>query len=175
MPARMVILNQSIIKGGFGTRDEMCSAFLVYYPKMIPSKPCMSALTAKTIKTLADISEDSPQDVGQSLTEYVSEKQNWNQTVLNSSHQIMLTSRQTLQCYWIKADEDQDIEEWIGYPELTQTYSPPQMQCGIADKVEGHFFSVATILTIAIFLVIAIALTLVWVRRRDLKYENRLI
>ena len=132
----------------------------------------MSALTLETVRTLADINNN--EETRPSLTEYLSEKQDWNRSVLNRSHEIMLRARQTQHCYWIKTDYDKDIEEGVGYPQLTQIFSPPQMQCNGNNEMEEHSSSVAIIISVAIIVIVLIVVTLVYFRKRT-KYINRLI
>ena len=158
----------SSLKGGYGTYDEMCCAFLLYYPKMTSAKPCFSGLTDETIRSLADIEDLKDLTLNSGLIDYISSKHDWNQTVLNKSYDIMISAKQKMECYWIKAKDDIELGS-VGYPQLKQLYKPPEIQCNLRenqDTVVSHFSNVVIISIIAIIIAVSIALILVYYSRR---------
>ena len=164
----IIVLIKSELKGGFGTYDEMCAAFILYYPKMTSAKPCFSGLTDKTIRTLADIEDRTDLTQNSGLIDYISSKHDWNQRVLNKSYDIMISAKQKMECYWIKADDDIELGS-VGYPQLKQLYKPPESQCNLRedqDTIISHFSNVVIISIIAITIAVIIAVLLVYYRRR---------
>ncbi|XP_054152477.1 DBH-like monooxygenase protein 2 homolog [Oppia nitens] len=155
------------VMGGYGTSDEMCAAFLYYYPKMTPSKPCFSGLTNQNIQTLADISFDSDNSVnekiGLNLQQYISRKQDWNQTLLDNSYDIMLNITQQLECFWIKTGNE--FVGTIGYPNIQHVYRPTERECRITKSAETDdnftqhsfiviMFAIASVVTAIILAII---------------------
>ena len=157
----------------------MCTVFLYYYPKITPGKPCVSGLTDETIRTLADIEDRTDLTLNSGLIDYISSKHDWNQTVLNKSYDIMISAKQKMECYWIKQDDDIELGS-VGYPQLKQSYKPPESQCKLRENsysIDSHFSNVIIIAIITIIIAVSIALILVYFRRRKsaANIHNRMI
>lgn len=43
--------------GGLSTQEEMCIAFIIYYPRMKSTRTCLSGLTPETVMKLGDVGE----------------------------------------------------------------------------------------------------------------------
>jgi len=65
----------------------------------------------------------------QSLIDYVEDKQDWDQNLTKGSMNFMLKYKQKPQCYWTKTENDRELANMIGYPELDQVYEPPEKIC----------------------------------------------
>jgi len=104
-----------------------------------------------------------------SLSKYMKEKQDWNYNLINNSQHLISHSKQHTQCYWIKTDNDQDLNSLVGYPDLKQIYKPLKNQCilsanfyyfhnGVDDGMRIRFllfwipFAILTVLCIVILI-----------------------
>jgi len=129
---------------------------------------------------LANIAPESQLTRKSGLIETIAIKQDWNQTLLNKSYEIMLNAKQKLECYWIKTVNDQDIDEPIGYPNVDQIYKPMVKKCISSEdsnNITSHAFVVTIISLIAIIIAIIIAFGLhyMYKRRAPVINRNRLI
>ena len=154
----------------------MCAAFLYFYPRMATGKPCFSGLTDETIRELAAIPDKVHLTLN--LPDYLAQKQDWNQTVLDKSTQIMLKAKQRIECYWVKTDDDIELSELIGYPEVKQLYEPKEKLCLLSESlntIDSHLMIVAIIAFIAITISFAIVFVSIYYRRRTPENHNRLV
>ena len=135
-------------------------------------KPCMSGLTDESMRAMGVI------DGKTVLTkQYLVEKRDWNQTLLDQSYQLMLKAKQHLECYVIKAESDLEFDEPIGYPEVRQIYKPPERQCLMKHnsiEIHSNLTIVLLIAFIAITIAVIIASVLLYFRRSS-RLHNRLV
>ena len=154
----------------------MCDAFLYYFPQLSSGKPCFSGWTDETIRELAAIPDKVHLTLN--LPDYLAQKQDWNQTVLNQTKQIMLKAKQKVECYWVKTDTDIELSELIGYPEIKQLYEPKEKLCrlsGSSDTISSHLMIVAIIAFIAITISFVIVFVSIYYRRKRPSIHNRLV
>jgi len=52
----------------------------------------------------------------------------WNQELIDSQN-IIKYSKQHTQRYWIKTDNDQDLNPLLGYPDINHIYEPLKQEC----------------------------------------------
>ena len=78
----------------------------------------------------------------------------------------------------IKTENDIEFDELIGYPEVKQIYKPPERQCLMKQdlhNIYSHFTNVLIITFISITIAIIIVFVLLYFRRRNNRYHNRLV
>ncbi|CAG2181955.1 unnamed protein product, partial [Oppiella nova] len=115
--------------GGLRTSDEMCLAFLYYYPKLSQTNVCVSGLTHQSIQRLADIDEDIEFGSDSELIDYIRAKSGWNETVITKTNELILKSKQKLECFIFRTGLDLEFNELIGYPNVKQVYKPVKYDC----------------------------------------------
>ena len=132
----------------------------------------MSGLTNESMRALGGIDSKTV------LTkQYLIEKRDWNQTVLDQSYQVMLEAKQHLECWLIKAENDLEFDEPIGYPEVRQIYKPPERQCLLIHnsiEIHSNLTNVLLIAFIAITIAVIIVSVLLYFGRKSYRF-NRLV
>ncbi|CAG2116969.1 unnamed protein product, partial [Medioppia subpectinata] len=163
--------------GGYATTDEMCTAWLYYYPKMAKSKPCFSGLTDDNRRRVAGVTDPAARKlVGKQLTNYLAAKQDWDQTHLDQSYNIMLNLTQSLECYWYKTGDE--YEGPVGYPPIERVFKPPALEsCLAIDVYTKHSIIVSLISLVSVVVAITIAVYMVYKHRHRFQDppRNRLV
>ncbi|XP_054153127.1 DBH-like monooxygenase protein 1 [Oppia nitens] len=152
--------------GGLATTDEMCLAFLYYYPRMNKQNFCLSGPTRQSIKSMANMSESTSDS---QVMEYLLNKQNWDVMDVNKSQHLMTGGKHNVECHMIPTDTAKQIKEVIGYPNVEQIYRPIRSQCKASNELNNGLPVVYTIvLSIIVMLLIIGALFAFYA------YRNRL-
>ena len=121
--------------GGTSTRDEMCSMFLSYYPKMDNAGPCLSGPTKAGIMAalgLGDLYPDS--DVikapsryqGMTWREMAEEKDEWTENDVDQISNAYLSQKHKAYCH-LRENEYNKItpREFVTYPQGKGYYDIP--------------------------------------------------
>jgi len=131
--------------GGYTLGEhEQCLAYLLYYPRMKGSRPCLSGLTPSTVLSISGVEEiegykvgadpiiKSPKKyAGQSLTKYLTTKLDWDDDLIKESQYLIRYGRQHAQCYSNKVEgSGEDVPELVGYPTpLTNPFVERKLKC----------------------------------------------